>query len=254
MDGDNEEWTSSDKDKKDSKSNTWLQCDKCKYTTLYNSFMVHHIRKHGETSKKLPVPEKTHAESTSNDKTETSTKTLPDSTQLKDDSLQTLQSSMEVISTNKINRDTSNRTIASLQKDDSVSDESETVEMIAAEINEFTDERVMISNSTVEHTQDSQQETAREVESEGHEQVIQVAPGDDSIDGSNTICMVDENGMIVQKMEQAEDGTLYVQVMENPDATKQVLSVAEDGSVQMVEVMWDEMVNQEAVDDDNIPF
>nr|XP_031839012.1 uncharacterized protein LOC116429810 isoform X2 [Nomia melanderi] len=33
---------------KDKKSNIWLQCDKCQYTTLHNSFMVHHVRDHGK--------------------------------------------------------------------------------------------------------------------------------------------------------------------------------------------------------------
>jgi len=28
------------------KSHSWLQCDKCKYTTHLNSFMVHHLRDH----------------------------------------------------------------------------------------------------------------------------------------------------------------------------------------------------------------
>ncbi|KAK2583502.1 hypothetical protein KPH14_009462 [Odynerus spinipes] len=28
------------------KKNVWMQCDKCKYTTHHNSFMVHHIRDH----------------------------------------------------------------------------------------------------------------------------------------------------------------------------------------------------------------
>nr|XP_012146646.1 PREDICTED: uncharacterized protein LOC100878196 isoform X2 [Megachile rotundata] len=31
---------------KHKKSNIWLQCDKCQYTTLHNSFMVHHVRNH----------------------------------------------------------------------------------------------------------------------------------------------------------------------------------------------------------------
>ncbi|KAK9300663.1 hypothetical protein QLX08_006703 [Tetragonisca angustula] len=31
---------------KHKKNNIWLQCDKCQYTTLHNSFMVHHIRDH----------------------------------------------------------------------------------------------------------------------------------------------------------------------------------------------------------------
>ncbi|XP_075229365.1 putzig [Lycorma delicatula] len=256
MDGENDEWNSLDRDKKDGRSNTWLQCDKCKYTTLYNSFMIHHIRKHGEPSKKSLTEDKPQTESSTSatEKTTEITKSLQDSSQSKEESIP-LQT-MEIIDgNNKLNRDQNSHTITAMQKDDSMSDESETVEMIAAEINEFTDERVMISNSAVESTADSQSENVRDVGADGQEHVtLQVASGEDSIDGSNTICMVDENGMIVQKMEQAEDGTLYVQVMENPDSTKQVLSVGEDGSVQMVEVMWDEMVNPEAVEDDNIPF
>ncbi|CAL7944874.1 unnamed protein product [Xylocopa violacea] len=31
---------------KHKKNNIWLQCDKCQYTTLHNSFMVHHIKDH----------------------------------------------------------------------------------------------------------------------------------------------------------------------------------------------------------------
>ncbi|XP_076625906.1 uncharacterized protein LOC143344103 [Colletes latitarsis] len=33
---------------KDKRSNIWLQCDKCQYTTLHNSFMVHHVRGHNK--------------------------------------------------------------------------------------------------------------------------------------------------------------------------------------------------------------
>ncbi|XP_078052323.1 uncharacterized protein LOC144478375 isoform X2 [Augochlora pura] len=33
---------------KNKKSNIWLQCDKCQYTTLHNSFMVHHVREHSK--------------------------------------------------------------------------------------------------------------------------------------------------------------------------------------------------------------
>ncbi|KZC13952.1 hypothetical protein WN55_06303 [Dufourea novaeangliae] len=31
---------------KNKRNNIWLQCDKCQYTTLHNSFMVHHVRDH----------------------------------------------------------------------------------------------------------------------------------------------------------------------------------------------------------------
>lgn len=31
---------------KNKKSNVWMQCDKCRYTTLHNSYMIHHMRDH----------------------------------------------------------------------------------------------------------------------------------------------------------------------------------------------------------------
>ncbi|KAG7203623.1 hypothetical protein KM043_013660 [Ampulex compressa] len=31
---------------KNKKNNVWMQCDKCRYTTLHNAFMIHHIRDH----------------------------------------------------------------------------------------------------------------------------------------------------------------------------------------------------------------
>ncbi|XP_015600911.1 uncharacterized protein LOC107270420 isoform X2 [Cephus cinctus] len=33
-------------DNKQKKSHVWMQCDKCRYTTQHNAFMVHHIRQH----------------------------------------------------------------------------------------------------------------------------------------------------------------------------------------------------------------
>lgn len=266
MDGDVEEWT--DKDKKEGKANTWLQCDRCKYTTLYNSFMVHHVRKHhnsNDTPKKgtdVDVVKETGTEVVVADKTLDTSKEQNQTSQ----AMVSLQNKMmEMIESQKIGGTESQisedaitvSTTAGQKPDDALSDTSETVEMIAAEINDFTsDERVIMAANagTSGHTAqvESVQEDAAAPTTE--HVTLQVAPGDDSIDASSTICMVDENGMIVQKMEQAEDGTLYVQVMDNPDSTKQVLSVAEDGSVQMVEVMWDEMVNPEAVEDDNMSF
>lgn len=37
---------SSDGSKQKKSNNVWMQCDKCRYTTRYNAFMVHHIRQH----------------------------------------------------------------------------------------------------------------------------------------------------------------------------------------------------------------
>ncbi|XP_012269391.2 uncharacterized protein LOC105693800 [Athalia rosae] len=37
---------SSDWNKQKKSNNVWMQCDKCRYTTRYNTFMAHHIRPH----------------------------------------------------------------------------------------------------------------------------------------------------------------------------------------------------------------
>lgn len=51
------------------------------------------------------------------------------------------------------------------------------------------------------------------------------------------------------QIRQSDDGQFYV-VEGDIDGTKQMLSVAEDGSVQMVQVMWDDIDTA----DDNMQF
>ncbi|XP_039286302.1 uncharacterized protein LOC111059362 [Nilaparvata lugens] len=263
MDGDVEEWTGSEKDKKEGKANTWLQCDKCKYTTLYNSFMIHHVRKHNSNESAKKAGDMVDKPANNQVIISDTQKPGKDQTENSEAMVSLHNKMMEIIENQKIGNvvvEASEDVVTAVtHKDDALSDTSETVEMIAAEINDFAadDERAIIAaNANAGHSTQQVDDAAAAANSAppAEHVTLQVAPGDDSIDASSTICMVDENGMIVQKMEQAEDGTLYVQVMDNPDSTKQVLSVAEDGSVQMVEVMWDEMVNPEAVEDDNMSF
>lgn len=107
--------------------------------------------------------------------------------------------------------------------------EDESAEMISADMtSDFQDEASVaaVESSHMLTMDGGKQVTLQSIEGE---------------DGTSTLCMVDENGMIVQKVEQAEDGTLYVQMPDGSDPTKQVLSVGEDGSVQMMEVLWDDM-------------
>lgn len=237
---------------KDPKSNVWMQCDKCKYTTPYNIFMTHHLRKHSlpkeqenpEEPKTIALDEvnegdQKEGEDTS-DGTNHNNETEPIEPLLKRQKLDVEESSGLVV-----------------HKESSMSGESETVEMIAAEINDLSQDQVVISEVQNVNVKVGVPvaENGEENQEGEHVSTLQVGEEDNgTLDTSNAICMVDENGMILQKMEQAEDGTLYVQVMEGGDPTKQVLSVAEDGSVQMVEVMWDDMVAHTAGEDDNMPF
>lgn len=237
---------------KDSKANIWMQCDKCKYTTPYNIFMTHHLRKHSlpkeqentEDSKTIALDEVN--EGDQKDEEETSDVTNHNNE---------TESVEPLLKKQKLGMEESSLVV---HKESSMSGESETVEMMAAEINDLSQDRVVISevqnvNVKVGVPVTVNGEENREGE---HVSTLQVGEEDNgSLDTSNAICMVDENGMILQKMEQAEDGTLYVQVMDGGDPTKQVLSVGEDGSVQMVEVMWDDMVAHTAhTEDDNMPF
>lgn len=41
-------------DDNEKKSNVWMQCDRCQYTTPYSSFMINHIHKHSEPKQQEP--------------------------------------------------------------------------------------------------------------------------------------------------------------------------------------------------------
>ncbi|XP_024080376.1 uncharacterized protein LOC106668241 isoform X1 [Cimex lectularius] len=200
---------------KDTKDVTWLQCDRCKYTTHYNAYMVHHVRGHSK-EKSVPTSQANQVS------TQQSVEEKQNGTE------------KQIVRMQALDEQPSSVAVEPEEKKDSmVSEGAETVEMIAAEIGqEFADESAV---NSVEP-----QMLQMTVGGETKQMTLQAVEGED---GANTLCMVDENGIILQKVEQAEDGTLYVQMPDNSDPTKQVLSVAEDGSVHMVEVLWDEMVN-----------
>lgn len=235
---------------KDSKSNVWMQCDKCKYTTPYNIFMTHHLRKHSLPKEQENSEEpKTAALDEANEGDQKDGEETSDVTNHNNET----ESVEPLLKRQKLDVEDSSLVV---HKESSMSGESETVEMIAAEINDLSQDRVVISEvQNVNVKVGVPVAVNGEETQEEHVSTLQVGDEDNgTIDTSNAICMVDENGMILQKMEQAEDGTLYVQVMDGGDPTKQVLSVGEDGSVQMVEVMWDDMVAHTANEDDNMPF
>ncbi|KAL1130836.1 hypothetical protein AAG570_012077 [Ranatra chinensis] len=242
--------TSRDKGGKD---NVWLQCDRCKYTTHYNSYMVHHVRTHNKErgpndTVVATAPVTTGAGNTVpnqlSNQQERATPTPPPPSTTVAPTVEKQQNGEEkpaaVIHIQATSAEEEHQIRAEIEeageikKDlSSMSEGSETVEMIAAEIgHDFTgtDDAVTAERAA----------GMLLGEGTGKQVTLQAVEGED---GGNTLCMVDENGMIVQKVEQAEDGTLYVQMADNTDPTKQVLSVGEDGSVQMVEVLWDDMVN-----------
>jgi len=209
------------------KDQTWLQCDRCKYTTHLNSFMVHHVRaSHKEKPGTSEVPaQQASVDIRVEEKHNGEAEKGGGGGQVVRLQVAPSEEGVTVGAPVGGEMDQVKKDVGALSEEG-----SETVEMIAAEIGQdFTDEGSgeMLQMSVTTADAGTKQVTLQAVENE---------------DGGNTLCMVDENGMIVQKVQQAEDGTLYVQ-MGNDDPTKQVLSVGEDGSVQMVEVLWDDMVN-----------
>ncbi|KAK9499524.1 hypothetical protein O3M35_002547 [Rhynocoris fuscipes] len=244
---------------RDTKDGTWFQCDKCKYTTNYNSFMVHHARsqhkdknesQHDQIQSNLSsISQQSNIDETSKQnggKSLVRLQSLDDGITESDD-LST-ENVLQPVDIKKDNTDNIGNNVRT------GTNNTETVEMIAAEITGGTDfgsaaddsgtsgnvegvvgvePGTMLQMAVGNSTGDTKHMTLQAVEGE---------------DGRNTLCMVDENGVIVQKVEQAEDGTLYVQVADNSDTTKQVLSVAEDGSVQMVEVLWDDLGTADETD------
>ncbi|XP_054278506.1 uncharacterized protein LOC128996962 isoform X2 [Macrosteles quadrilineatus] len=169
------------------KANVWMQCDRCKYTTPYSSFMINHIHKHGE-DKKLEQPEDN------------------------DTPQEAAENSHEL--------------------------EVE-VPPLEAEVGEAEEEEegdVMV-NGDGGGEEIGVDGGGGGGEESGEPAIVEMDMAEENI------CMVDENG-ILQKVQQSEDGQFYV-VEGDIDGAKQMLSVAEDGSVQMVQVMWDDIVAAE---------
>lgn len=242
MEADDVELVNGTKNNKDPKTNMWLQCDKCKYKTPYSSFMVNHIQRHSPQNTTTVSNEKEKLNDVLNEPPPVSKPVEPVPEPVVPEPEAKVESENKPENLNNTN----------IMSESVEPVEPETVEMIAAEIHDLgvkvdvndVNGKVLPVNLVQEVGNPNQQQHIATLEVEGEEGVL---------DATNAICMVDENGMILQKMEQAEDGTYYMQVMEG-DPTKQVLSVNEDGTIQMVEVMWDEIGAPTVSEDDNMPF
>lgn len=231
--------------KKNSKSDTWMQCNKCKYTTDYNAFLVHHVRQHPKKKDGSPAEQD-------------------------DENHQTKRFKTEVVADE--NGDVS-KTLGP--------GEAETVEMIAAEINEYneasqnhTNGNAMVIASVSEGGSDG---TTSIVMTQGEDGQLTALTGTDN----NDTMTIDVSGMVMQgvdgvegeamcvmpitdeatgehieHIEGTEDGNVYVHVVDmsgeevgqlSAGSVGNVARVNDDGTVEMVQVMWDEM-NQMVTD------
>lgn len=288
--------------KTDPKSNVWMQCDKCKYTTHYNAFMIHHIRQH--------IKKKNVTCDYCGDEVQ-SGGSCTRQCSVKGSNAEGKQTKQTPKQFKKYLTKDSNEVMHCEGSDTA---ESETVEMITAEINEFRDTNspdVVIS--TVQATEaepgknsvadvsmlpavepgttaiiiDQSQQNSKSTElTKADDVTIEVsntsphhAEGNvevqlNDVDGSTptAICVMDMSEdssaeqptlLTVQKLEE-EGSAVYVQVVEvgkteeeiedSGSITKQVLTVSEDGTVEMVEVMWDEMVSPDVGTEQDIGF
>ncbi|XP_069671145.1 uncharacterized protein [Periplaneta americana] len=298
--------------KTDPKSNVWMQCDKCKYTTHYNAFMIHHIRQH--VKKKNPTCDYCGDEVASG------------GTCAKQCGMKKTSVGDHGKVVNQVKQPThfkkymteNGSTVIRCEGSDTA--ESETVEMIAAEINEFrqtgrstespdvvisavqtneggpskncttdvamlpTIHEAVESGTTAIIIDQSQQDGSHMELSKADDVTIEVSDipqhqeGNvevqlNDVDGSTptAICVMEMSEdssaeqptlLTVQKME-GEGNAVYVQVVEvgkgeeienSGNITKQVLTVSEDGTVEMVEVMWDEMVSHDVGTEQDISF
>ncbi|KAG8287471.1 hypothetical protein J6590_036336 [Homalodisca vitripennis] len=182
----------------EAKSNVWMQCDRCKYTTPYSSFMINHIHKHSEPKKQEEKQNNAQVEAEDNERSAT------------------VKAAEEVPPPLPLEAEAEQAAVANT--------EAEVVEN-SQEVEEGIEPGVDVEGSDMDGA------------------VVEMDMGEENI------CMVDENGIVLQKVQQSEDGQFYV-VEGDIDGAKQMLSVAEDGSVQMVQVMWDDIV----AGDDNMQF
>jgi hypothetical protein len=280
--------------KSDPKSNLWMQCDKCKYTTHYNAFMIHHIRQH--------VKKKNVACDYCGEEVQLGSSCTKQCS-VKRSSAEGKQTKHTAKELHKYFAADGSEV---MHNEGSDTAESETVEMITAEINEFrapergTDSPDVVI-STVQSTEgDTVKNRVTDVtdkavepgtaavivnQSQQNSDSLGLTKADDvtievsdipqhsegnvelqlnDVDGATptAICVMEVSEdssaeqptlLTVQKMEE-EGSAVYVQVVEVGKAeetedprsiTKQVLTVSEDGTVEMVEVMWDDMVSSE---------
>lgn len=286
--------------KTDPKSNVWMQCDKCKYTTHYNAFMIHHIRQH--VKKKNATCDYCGDEVRSGGSCvrQCSVKrSNAEGKQIKHTPKQLKK---------YLNEDGSEVT----RHEGSDTAESETVEMITAEINEFRGTNSPDVVSAVQTTEgepgkntdvgvsvlpaveptttaiiidQGQQNSSALGLTKADDVTIEVSDIPQHADGNVEVQLNDVDGstptaicvmemsedssaeqptlLTVQKMEE-EGSAVYVQVVEvgktdeemedSGSITKQVLTVSEDGTVEMVEVMWDEMVSPDVGTEQDTSF
>ncbi|CAB0020623.1 unnamed protein product, partial [Nesidiocoris tenuis] len=192
-------------DLKDTKDSIWLQCDRCKFTTPCNP-NVHGKSQKTPTAPKMAPPisiaqDIAHAPMIIQEMPHRQEKQKEESPPLPLLNVEPFGPPIE----SRTGEDGENE----VKKD--MANETENVELITADIGDpadFQDENLATiePGQMLQMTSGSKQVTLQSIEGE---------------DGQNTLCMVDENGMIVQRVEQAEDGTLYVQMPDGSDPTKQ---------------------------------
>nr|CAD7404560.1 unnamed protein product [Timema cristinae] len=246
-----------DEGKKD-KANIWMQCDKCKYTTNYNAFMIHHIRQHVKKKNRpcdfcgsevkpgtacatgrcdaAGVPG---TSGTSNAKKTPVSDAGSYAARRETKTPDMVISAVERTSCGAKSLDDENNLAGEAGMMGSISDMGDPDSnpglidvpgggMSLSEVHDKDDITIEVSNVNQE-----------------------------SVAGSTSICLMEMSGqeqpptlLTVQKMEEEDDSNaVYVQVVEvgkggtgeGGSLTKQVLTVADDGTVEMVEVMWDDM-------------
>jgi hypothetical protein len=259
--------------KSDPKSNLWMQCDKCKYTTHYNAFMIHHIRQH--------VKKKNVACDYCGEEVQSGTSCAKQCSAKRSGA----EGKQTKHTAKKVRKYFAAEGGEAAHNEGSDTAESETVELITAEINEFrAPERGADSPDVVISTvqpaggdraaepgvaavivDQSQQNGGSVGLTKADDVTIEVSQHAEGNVAPTAICVMEVSEdssaeqptlLTVQKMEQ-EGSAVYVQVVEVGKAeeaeeaedprsmTKQVLTVSEDGTVEMVEVMWDDMVSSE---------
>ncbi|PSN54490.1 hypothetical protein C0J52_05532 [Blattella germanica] len=288
--------------KNDPKSNVWMQCDRCKYTTHYNAFMIHHIRQH--VKKKNPTCD------FCGDEIQASGSCARQCGKKNNSQVLAIEESGKSDSKH-MKKYVTGENGELIQCETVDSEEPETVEMIAAEINGFraaerNTESPEVVISTVQTSEAGprkmpvpesvqQNTTAIIIDQREHEdnsadltkrEDVTIEVSDvpqhsqenmevqlNEVEGSTptAICVMDMSEessveqptlLTVQKMEE-EGNAVYVQVVEvgkgeetedSDNVTKQVFTVSEDGSVQMVEVMWDDVIPTEVGTEQDINF
>ncbi|XP_026278023.1 uncharacterized protein LOC113206249 isoform X1 [Frankliniella occidentalis] len=259
-DGESDGECNSGDGKKNTKSDTWMQCNKCKYTTDYNAFLVHHVKQHSKKKDPSPAGQEDSVDST-----------------------QTLKrfKSESVNSTDDIHENSSMK-IKTLDPGD-----AETVEMIAAEINEYNEvaqnhtnsnsPMVIASVSQAENTDGTTSIVMTQGEdgqltaltgTENHDTMTidvsgMVMQGVDGVEGEAMCVMPITDETTGEHIEAAEDGNVYVHVVDMSGeevgqlpagSVGNVARVNDDGTVEMVQVMWDQMVTDNADGDQSQEF